>query len=78
MVGYDGKRKKILFCRGVNKNPTEQQPRQASMINNSNEEAAERKTVSILCSALASAGTRNLKDNLPIMVATSAKWEQIQ
>ena len=51
--------------------PTQQRPRQAALINNLNEEAAERKTVSIVFLSIGAAGRKNLTDKFPYMdVAT--------
>ena len=50
----------------------EQQPRQAALINNLNEQAAERKSVSILFLSLGSAGKKNLTDVFPYMVVAAA------
>ena len=52
--------------------PTENNPRQAALINNMNEQAAERKVVSFLFLSLGSAGRKNLTDRHPFMVISTA------
>ena len=50
---------------------TEERPRQAALINNLNEQAAESKIVSVLFLSLGSAGRKNLTDRFPdMMIAT--------
>ena len=52
--------------------PTENQPRLAALINGMNEQAAERKIVSILFLSLGPAGHKNLTGKIPYMVVSTA------
>ena len=68
MVGFvcDGSKYSISVTE-LTRVPTQQRPRQAAIINNLNEKAAERKTVSILFLSLGTAGRKILTDNFPYM-----------
>ena len=57
--------------------PTEAQPRQAALLNNTNEQAAERKIVSIfLFLSLGAAGRKNLTDKYPHMTVATASLRE--
>ena len=58
--------------------PTENNPRQAALINNMNEQAAERKVVSILFLSLGSTGRKNLTDRHPYMVFSTATLKEMR
>ena len=58
--------------------PTQQRPRQAALINNLNEEALERKTVSILFLSLGAAGQKNLTDKFPYMSVATVPMREIK
>ena len=58
--------------------PTQQRPLQAALINNLNEETAERKTVSILFLSLGTAGRRSFTDNFPYMDVTTVAIREIK
>ena len=58
--------------------PTKNNPRQAALINNMNEQAAERKVVSLLFLSLGSAGQKNLTDRYPYMVISTATLTEIR
>ena len=57
---------------------TEQQPHQAALLNNMQEQAAERKIVSILFLSLESAGRKNLTEKFPYMVVSGATLREMQ
>ena len=58
--------------------PTQQRPRQAALMNNLNEEAAERKTVSTLFLSLGAAGRKNLTHNFPNMNVATVPIREIK
>ena len=58
--------------------PTEQQPRQPALLINLNEQAVERKVISILFLSLASTGRKNLTDKFPYMVVTTATLREMK
>ena len=58
--------------------PTEARPRQAALLNNTNEQAAERKIVSILFLSLGVAGRKNLTDKYPHMTIATASLHEIK
>ena len=62
----------------LTKTVTEQQPRQAALINNLNEQATERKTISVLFLSLGSAGRKNLTDKFPYMVVAASTLREMQ
>ena len=58
--------------------PTEDNPRQNALINNMNEQAVERKVVSILFLSLGSAGRKNLTDRHPYMAISAATLSEMR
>ena len=58
--------------------PTQNSPRQAALLNNLNEQAAERKVVSILFLSLGVAGRKNLTDKFPYMTVATAPLTEIK
>ena len=58
--------------------PTENNPRQAALINNMNKQAAEHKVVSILFLSLESAKRKNLTDRHPYMVISTATLPELR
>ena len=58
--------------------PTQSQPRQAALLNNINELAAERKIVSILFLSLVTAARKNLTDKYPNMTVATASLNEIK
>ena len=55
--------------------PTENIPRVPALLNNLNEQAAERKVASILFLSLGVAGRKNLTDKFPYMAVSTASWK---
>ena len=60
-----------ITIRELLRTPTEVEPRQPAFINNLNEQAAERKVVSILFLSLGSAERKNLINKYPYMVVSA-------
>ena len=58
--------------------PTEAQPRQAALLSNTNEQAAERKIVSTLFLSLGAAGRKNLTDKYPHMTVATASLRKMK
>ena len=58
--------------------PTENNPRQNALTNNMNEQAAERKVVSILFLSLGSAGRKNLTDRHPYKVISTERLAEMR
>ena len=58
--------------------PTQNSPRQAALLNNLNEQAAERKVVSIFFLSLGVAGRKNLTDKFPYMTVATAPLAEIK
>ena len=58
--------------------PTQNQPRQAALLNNINEQAAERKIVSILFLSLVTAARKILTDKYPNMTVATASLNEIK
>ena len=57
--------------------PTENEPRVTALINGMNEQAAERKVLSILFLSLGSAGRTNLTDKFPYMVVSTSSLKEV-
>ena len=78
-----------LFVKAVNakhaisvpellKTPTENNPRKTALLNNLNEQATERKVVSILFQSLGVAGRKNFKDKFLYMTESKATLAEVK
>ena len=70
--------KYFISFRELARTPTENQPRQAPLINNLNMQAAERKFLSILFLSLGSAGRKNLMNEFSYIVVAMATLRENQ